>query len=175
MIRWQDPDIPTAETVLITTDERYLLASALLQPAPPNSAGAAISIFWLHLYVLAAPADLQVWYQRFMLAISIASAFADFLARDLGLPTSDERPAAAGILLHAAEPLSKLVATAGLSPLPDTAPASQFLGYSIADPSGQSPDELTRHLLIELCRDTLHLRDFDRAMDAIDASPTSAD
>jgi hypothetical protein len=132
-----------------------------------------VACLWLHVEprgpdgALAPPASLVVWHQRLRQAISLASAFAELLADDLGLVTSDDPAARVGVMLNAVNSMTELVDTGALRTLPGAVPSSQFLVYAIADRAGRPPSDIARTMLAQLCEYTLHLGDFEPALAAL--------
>jgi pimeloyl-ACP methyl ester carboxylesterase len=108
--------------------------------------------------------DLAGWYRRFNLALTIPDAFADFLAKDLGLGAFDDPPAQLGIWLKSHQPLTSMIDTAGLRMLPGSWPSNQFIGWAFADRAGKPIGDTTRDLLIQLCEYTLHLDSFEQTL-----------
>jgi hypothetical protein len=97
------------------------------------------------------PSDLHTWCQRFSLALATPRAFADFLDRDVGLATSNEPPAQLGVWLQSYQPLTVMVDIDGLQMLPGSSPSNQFIGWTFADPYGQSAAGAARDLIVLLC------------------------
>jgi hypothetical protein len=132
-----------------------------------------VACLWLHIEprgpdgATAHPASLVVWHRRLRHAISLAAAFAEFLAGDLGLVTHDDPAARVGVLLSAASSMTELVDTGLLRTLPGAVPSRQFLGYAIADRAGNPASDIARTTLAQLCEYTLHLGDFEPALAAL--------
>jgi hypothetical protein len=101
----------------------------------------------------AAPASPSSWRQRFERAMQLPGAFAALLSGELGLATSGEPPAQAGIRLEAPNDLTALVDITGLATLPGAQRLSQFMVYLAASPEGASAvsvaDRVTRQMLEE--------------------------
>jgi hypothetical protein len=160
------------------------VASALLQPPVKGmrlyGRDEGIACLWLHLDPggigdsVAQGAGLADWYQRFKLVIAVARAFADFLADDLGSQTLDDPAARAGVMIETVGPISGLVDTGDLAPLPGAIAATQFLGYAIADPQGGPADQVAHDLLRQFCDHTLHLGDFEGVLESIRANDGAA-
>ena len=160
--------------------EGGLIASVLLQPP---AAGMRLygrdertACLWIHIDPCgkdgsAAPrTGLAGWYQRFQLAITVTRAFADFLTQDLGLQTSHDPVARAGVLIETTDgPINDLVDTGSLAPLPGAISSTQFLGYVIADQEGESAAHVAKDLLRQFCDHTLHLGDFESVLESISA------
>lgn len=169
------------EAVLAPSADTKPLASALLQPpvAGLSLYGRAedIACLWIHVDPSRAdsPARLSTWNFRFGLAVTIASAFAEFLEHDLDLRTTDKRPARAGFMIETVGPMSDLVDTEGISPLPGAIPSTQFLGYAIADGAGKPAERIGRDFLQTLCDHTMHLGDFEDLIDAINPARPESD
>jgi hypothetical protein len=86
----------------------------------------------------AASASPSSWRQRFERAMQLPGAFAALLSDELGLATSGEPPAQAGIRLEAPSDLTELVDITGLAMLPGAQQLSQFMVYLAASPEGAS-------------------------------------
>jgi hypothetical protein len=152
-------------------------ASALLQPPVTGmrlyGRDEGIACLWLHIDPRgtggsAAPkTGLAGWYQCFRLAIALTGAFADFLAQDLELQTSNDPASRAGVMIETVGPIGDLVDMGDLSPLPGAILASQFLGYAIADQAGGPADQAAGDLLRQFCDHTLHLGDFEGVLESI--------
>jgi hypothetical protein len=112
--------------------------------------------------------DLAAWHERFRLALAVPRAFADFLAKDLGLATSDDPPAQLGIWLQSTQPLTTMVDTGGLRTLPGSWSQNQFIGWALTAPDGAPAEQAARELVIQLCEYTLHLDAYEQAMAKID-------
>ena len=161
------------------------MASALLLPpvAGESLYGRNGRSATLLLYVEPRTADGQVppasglhaWYKRFGLALAIPGAFAEFLAKDLGLGTSDDPPAQLGVWLQSYHPLTTMVDPQGLRTLPGSSPSNWFMGWAFASPDGKPGRETARDLLSQLCEYTLHLDAFEQRLDQISAAEHPAD
>jgi hypothetical protein len=167
------------EAVLGSADGKPV-ASALFQPPVSGlqfyGRHEGVACLWLHidprgLRGTVEQATLATWYQRFRLAIATTEVFATFLAEDLGLKTSGDPPARSGVMIETVGPIAELVDTGGLSPLPGAVLSNQFLGYAIADGEGESADHVAKDLLRQLCDHTLHLGDFEDALESATAVP----
>jgi hypothetical protein len=121
-----------------------------------------------------AASGLRAWYERFGLALAMPSAFAEFLAKDLGLDTSDDPPAQLGVWLQSYHPLTTLVDPEDLRTLPGSSTTNWFMGWTFATPDGKSAKETTRDLLSQLCEYTLHLDDFEQRLDQISSAESPA-
>ena len=108
--------------------------------------------------------DLAAWCERFRLALALPHAFADFLAKDLGLATSNDPPTQLGIWLQSNQALTAMVDTEGLRMLPGSWPSNQFIGWALTAPDGGPADETARDLVIQLCEYTLHLDAYEQAL-----------
>jgi hypothetical protein len=101
----------------------------------------------------APPANPSSWRTRFERAVQLSGAFAALLLGKLGLATSGEPPAQAGIRLEAPRDLTELVDITGLAMLPGAQRLSQFMVYLAASPVGSSAvsvaDKMTRQMLEE--------------------------
>jgi outer membrane protein assembly factor BamB len=151
-------------------------ASAVLElPSRKNAARSSgdMACLWLHAESHAPgdappqPAGLAEWHERFSWAISLADALAWFLTAQLGLPTRNTPSARAGVLLQAPSSVTDLVAVGDLRQLPGAAPADRFLGTVVADRDGKPTSGIADELLTQLCDHTLHLRDFEPVIAAL--------
>jgi hypothetical protein len=149
-------------------------ASALLLPPTPGEAlygrnGRAATLI---LYVeprtaegqVPPASDLTAWYKRFRLALAVPQAFADFLAKDLGLATSDDPRAQLGIWLQSNQALTTIIDTEGLRTLPGSWPSNQFIGWAFTASDGGPAEETARSLVIQLCEYALHLDAYEEAL-----------
>ena len=116
---------------------------------------------------------LRAWYERFGLALAVPGAFAEFLAKDLGLGTSDDPPAQVGIWLQSHQPLTTMVDVQGLKMLPGSSPSNQFIGWAFAAPDGSPEKRTARDLLSQLCEYSLHLDDFEQRLEEISTAARS--
>lgn len=161
------------------------VASALLQPPVTGlrlyGRAEHIACLWLHIDPrgkdgsATIPTGLAGWYRNFLLSIAVTGAFADFLTKDLGLRTYGEPAARAGVMLQTIGPISELVDSDGLSPLPGGFSANQFLGYAIADQAGSPAERVALELLRQVCDHTLHLDDFEGVLESIIATGTTTE
>lgn len=117
---------------------------------------------------------LGAWYERFDLALAIPGAFAEFLAKDLGLDTSDDPAAQLGVWLQSHDPLTAMVDSQELRRLPGSSPSNWFMGWTFATPHGRSGKETARDLLGQLCEYTLHLDAFEQRLDEISSADRPA-
>lgn len=101
----------------------------------------------------APPASPSSWRRRFERAVQLPGAFAVLLSGELGLVTSGEPPAQAGIRLESPRDLTKLVDITDLVALPGGQRLSQFMVYLAASPDGASAvsvaGKMTRQMLEE--------------------------
>ena len=99
------------------------------------------------------PASPSSWQRRFERAVQIPGEFAALLTGELGLATSGEPAAQAGIRLDAPRDLTELVDNTGLAALPGAQRLSQFMIYLTASPDGASAvsvaGKMTRQMLEE--------------------------
>ena len=173
----------TLEAALTAGDdalEGVPVASALLLPpvAGESLYGRNGRSATLLLYVEPRTADGQVpatsgldaWCESFGLALAIPGVFAEFLAKDLGLGTSDDPPAQLGVWLQSDHPLTTMVDPQELRTLPGSAPSNWFSGWAFASPDGKPGKETARDLLSQLCEYTLHLDAFEQKLDQISAA-----
>ena len=115
----------------------------------------------------ATPASPASWRRRFERALqaarprdaqfrSVPGAFAALLSGELGLATSGEPPAQAGIRLEAPRDMTELVDITDLATLPGAHWLSQFMIYLAACPEGASAasaaDRMTRQMLEEVLK-----------------------
>lgn len=132
-----------------------------------------VSCLWLHVEpraengTIAPPASLVTWHVRLRRAISLASAFVEFLTEDLGLGTHSDPAARVGVMLNAPRSMTELVDIGLLRVLPGAIASSQFLGYAIADPAGRPARDTAHAMLTNLCEYTLHLEDFEPVLAAL--------
>jgi hypothetical protein len=150
------------------------VASAMLLPPVTGmqmyGRADGIACLWLHIEprrpegALAPPASLPTWHERLQRAVSLGAGFAEFLALDLGLTTSDDPDARVGVMLNAVQSMAELVDIGSLRTLPGATPSSQFLGYAIADPTGKSVPSVARSMLGQLCEYTLNLDNFETVL-----------
>jgi hypothetical protein len=97
---------PTAGEILYGRDSR---AARLIIYVEPRTADGSVP----------SGSNLANWLKRFSLALAVPGAFADFLAKDVGLSTSDTPPAQLGVWLDSShQPLTVMVDTEGLKTLP---------------------------------------------------------
>lgn len=177
----------TMEAALTTGDDAMKgvpAASALLLPpvageSPYGRDGRSATLL---LYVEPRTADGQVpsasglatWYERFDLALAVPGAFAEFLAKDLGLGTSADPPAQLGVWLQSNHPLTVMVDPQDLRTLPGSSRPHWFMGWTVATPDGRLGKETARDLLSQLCEYTLHLDAFEQRLDEISAADRRA-
>jgi hypothetical protein len=167
----------TLEAALTAGDdptEDVPIASALFLPPIAGeslygrNSGSATLIFYIEPQTAAgrvpSASDLAGWFRRFNLALTIPTAYAEFLANDLGLGAFDDPPAQLGIWLKSHQPLTSMIDTRGLRMLPGSWPSNQFIGWTYADRHGNSISETTRDLLIQLCEYALHLDSFEQTL-----------
>ncbi len=159
-----------------TGQARRPAASAMLLPPVAgmrmHGRPDGVACLWLHVEprepdgTVAGPASLAAWHQRLQYAISLATAFAGFLADDLGLVTHDDPAARVGMLMNATGSMTELVDIGPLHVLRGAVPSQQFLGYAIADRTGMAASDVARTALAQLCEYTLHLDDFEPTLAA---------
>ena len=118
--------------------------------------------------------DPAAWEQRFELALAMPGAFAQFLAKDLDLDTSDDPPAQLGVWLQSYGPLTVMVDTRGLKTLPGSSPSNWYTGWAFAAPDGKSGQQTARDFLIQLCEYDLHLDGFEQTLDGADSTQPAA-
>jgi hypothetical protein len=170
----------TLEAALTASDnalDGVPAASALLLPpvAGESLYGRSGQAATLLLYVEPRTSDGQVpsalglaaWHQRFILGLAIPGVFAEFLAKDLGLGTSDHPPAQLGVWLQSYHPLTTVVDTQGLRSLPGSSPSNWFSAWAFAASDGRPQNETAQDFLSQLCEYTLHLDGFEQALDEI--------
>ncbi len=113
-------------------------------------------------------ASLAAWLRRFTSALAVPAALAGFLARDIGLATSDDPPAQAGLWLTATHPgMPELVDASQLEAVPGSTPSSTFTGYVLADPAGEPAAAAARELLTQMCDLTLQLDEYEPFLEAL--------
>ena len=108
--------------------------------------------------------DLAAWCNRFRLALDVPQAFADFLAKDLELTTSDDPPAQLGIWLQSNQAMTTMINTDGLRTLPGSWPSNEFIGWALSAPDGDRASLTARDLVTQLCEYTLHLDAYEEAL-----------
>ena len=101
----------------------------------------------------APPASPSSWRRRFERALQLPGAFAALLPGELGLATSGEPPAQAGIRLEATRDMTELVDITDLTTLPSAHRLSQFMVYLAACSDGagavNAAERMTRQMLEE--------------------------
>jgi hypothetical protein len=101
----------------------------------------------------APPASPSSWHTRFEHALQLPGTFAALLSGGLGLATSGQPPAQAGIRLEASHDMTELVDITGLATLQGAHRLSQFMSYFTSDRGGASSttvaDRMTRQMLEE--------------------------
>jgi hypothetical protein len=118
----------------------------------------------------APPADLATWYDRFVRALAVAGALAEFLTKDLGLPATDDPPAQAGVWLDTPHAMTELVDLQGMDILPGATPSTWFAGWAVADLDGKPLAELAQAWLTQMCDYTLRLDGYEEALATISAT-----
>lgn len=111
--------------------------------------------------------DLAAWHQRFSRALAVPGAFADFLAKDLGLGAFGDPPAQFGVWLKSYQPLTTMVDPRGLRTLLGSTPSNEFTGWAFAAEDGNSIADTARDLLTQLCEYTIHFDAFEQTLAAI--------
>jgi hypothetical protein len=153
-------------------------ASVLFQPPTPGDSlygrngRAATLLFYLEPRAangqVPPASNLAAWLERFRQALAIPEAFADFLAKDLALATSDDPPAQLGIWLQSNQTLATMIDTQGLQTLPGSWSSNQFIGWALAAPDGAPANETARDLIVQLCEYTLHLDAYEHVLAELD-------
>lgn len=137
------------------------------------------AVFILHVYPRspdgdpAPAANLASWRNRFARALAIPGAQAAFLTRDLGLATTGDQPAQAGVYLDAPRSMTELVDTEDLKALPGSPASSWFMGWAISSPDGQQAPDLAREWLVQMCDSTLHVDAYEPYLEDL-ANPRQA-
>jgi hypothetical protein len=111
--------------------------------------------------------NLATWRDRLVRALAVPGAFADFLAKDLGLATSDDPLAQAGVILDVPHAMTELVDIESLEPVPGSSTSTWFMGWAVADPDGKPAQALAREWLTQMCDSTLNLNGYETVLDAI--------
>ncbi len=112
---------------------------------------------------------LDVLHERFKQILAVPVALAAFLSTDLGLDTPGDPPSQAGVLLKSPRGMAELVDTEDLKPLPASAQSSEFLGWAIADPAGESATVTATEMLRQMCDYTLSLDGYESRLEALGA------
>ncbi len=137
------------------------------------------AVFILHVYPRspdgdpAPAANLASWHNRFVRALAIPGAHAAFLAQDLGLATTEDQPAQAGVYLDASHSMTELVDTEDLKSLPGSPASNWFMGWAISSPDGQQAPDLAREWLVQMCDSTLHVDAYESYLEDL-ANPRQA-
>lgn len=107
------------------------------------------------------PADIPAWHKRFTQALALPGALTEFLTKSLDLSTADYPPAQLGISLKAPHGMLELVDVNDLKLLEGSSVAPWYMGWVIADPAGQPPDNTAVELLKLMCDYTLHVDEYE--------------
>ena len=110
--------------------------------------------------------NLATWRDRLVRALAVPGAFADFLAKELGLATSGDPLAQAGVTLDVAHAMTELVDTEGLEPVPGSSASTWFMRCAFADPDGEPALTLAREWITQMCDSALNLNGYETALDA---------
>jgi hypothetical protein len=97
------------------------------------------------------------WRERFAQALALPGDLAGWLETQLGLATTSNPAAQAGIMIQARQPLSELIDVSGIQALPGAAVHNQFTGWAAADTGGQTIPQLAAEMMLDLSERILHL------------------
>ena len=92
-----------------------------------------------------------------------------FLTEDLGLTASDDPPAQAGVWLTAPASIREMVDVERLQTLKGAMPSTQFIGWALADPGGNTAEGTAADWLTAMCDNTLHLDGYEPTLERIRA------
>ena len=161
-----DPGWRSLEALLGQAGDNDPQASALLREPPLSNEelfgdqGLSLSLsfarFWLHIDPRGrdggrANADRARWLVSALPASNRGyPSVRGFPGRGIGVGTSDDPAARAGVMIRNVGPLIELVDPNDLTRPPGKASANKFLGYAIADREGRPPDQVARDLLRQL-------------------------
>jgi hypothetical protein len=113
--------------------------------------------------------SLATWHARFTDALGLPAALGRFLTDELGLTTSDDPPAQAGIWLKTTRAMTELVDVEQFRTLKGALPANQFIGWALADPGGDTVEATAVDWLTQMCDTTLRLDGYEQALDRMRA------
>lgn len=113
--------------------------------------------------------DIRAWHERFSKALHIPEVLATFLEKTLELATSDDPPAQLGIELKTQRGITDLVDLKGLKLLEGSQPSPWYMGWNIADRTGQQPAQTAVELLRNMCDYTLHVDEYEELLDSLTA------
>jgi len=113
---------------------------------------------------LVEPVDIPAWHKRFTQALALPGVLAEFLTKSLDLSTADDPPAQLGISLKAPHGMLELVDVNDLTLLEGSSVAPWYMGWVIADPTGQSSEKTAVELLRLMCDYTLYVDDYESAL-----------
>jgi hypothetical protein len=117
-------------------------------------------------------ASLASWHQHLSAALKVPGAFAGLLDDDLGLPATNDPPAAVSIWLKAPRALTELVEVENFDVVAGSPQSNWFMGVAIASPEGvQSPD-LIQAWLRQMCDSSLHLDNYEVDIASLNGSGT---
>jgi hypothetical protein len=163
-------------TAILADDEAVPVAMARLLPPVAGTSFAGRDSHMAELILWVEPrasgggparaASLAVWRDRLALVLAVPEVFADFLTEELGLATSREPPAQAGVTLDAAQAITELVDTEGLELVPGSTVSTWFMAWAVADPDGETASALVRQWLTQMCDSTLNLNGYEPVLDA---------
>jgi hypothetical protein len=105
------------------------------------------------------PASLVTWYERFAQSLRVPATLVTFLRQQLGLSTSSDPLAEAGVWLRAPQALTELVDIDGFESVPGSPHTNGFMGFAMADPDGQPVADMAGAWLQQMCDSSLHLDD----------------
>jgi hypothetical protein len=165
-------------TAILTGDDEDAAPAAVARLLPPiegtSIAGRDSRLAELVLYVeprapdgtTAPPVNLAAWHDRLVRALAVPEALAGFLNSELGLATSGDPLAQAGVTLDVPNSMTELVDTEGLEPVPGSSVSTWFMGWAVADPDGAPAPALARQWLTQMCDSTLKLNGYEPVLAA---------
>lgn len=124
---------------------------------------------------LGTPADaasLASWDQRLSAALKLPVGFASLLADELGMPTTNDPPAAVGVWLKAPRALTELVEVEGFDVVAGSPQSNWFMGVAIASSDGVQAPELVKAWLRQMCDSSLHLDNYEADIASLNGSVT---
>jgi hypothetical protein len=115
-------------------------------------------------------ASLVGWHQRLSEALKLPAALAEFVTGQLGLSTSADPAAEIGVWLKAPRALTELIDVDGYASVEGSAQSNWYMGFAMADPSGQRLGDLAEAWLRQLCDSALHLDDYEADLASLRSS-----
>jgi hypothetical protein len=163
-VAWAQITLPESGASHLGADPRAALLVIHIYPRTPQGDPAPA-------------AGLPAWHQRLGLALTLPSAFADFLAHDLGLATTNDPLAQAGVSLDTPQSITQLIDPEDLQAVPGTTPRSTYMGWALAEPDGEPTPGLIHQWLTQICDNTLYVTDYEPTLQSLQdtAPPAAAD